>query len=100
VKKVLISIDEDLLAEIDRTAQRAGLSRSAWVSLQAARGLGPLRSEAERAEAARAEMHRVYRAAPRTSAPITRTALELKRMHAERLDELDRAGRRPAPEST
>lgn len=97
VKKVLLSIDEDLLAEIDRTAQRAGMSRSAWVSLQAARGLsGPLRSEAERAESARAEMHRIYRSAPRTSAPIAPTALELKRLHEERLDKVDRAGRRPA----
>ena len=53
MKKVLISIDETLLAEIDRTAQRAGLSRSAWVAMQAEHGLAGRRSEAERAEAAR-----------------------------------------------
>ena len=94
VKKVLVSIDEDLLAEIDRSAQREGVSRSAWISLQAARGLSePVRSRAERAEAAVAEIRRIYLAAPRTSAPIIPTALELKRMHAERLDKIDRAAR-------
>ena len=97
MKKVLVSLDEELLREIDAAAKKAGVSRSAWLAAQAARGLnGRIRSEAERAEAARAEMHRIYLAAPRTDAPIIPTALELKRMHEERLDKLDRAGRRSA----
>ena len=95
MKKVLLSIDEGLLAEIDRSAQKAGMTRSAWVSLQAARGItGRLLTEAERAEAARAKMHEAYYSAPRTDAPIIPTALELKRMHEERLDQIDRASRR------
>lgn len=95
MKKILVSIDESLLREVDTAAQKAGVSRSAWLAQQAARGIvGRGRSEGERAEAARAEMHRAYRAAARTSAPVIPTALELKRMHDERLDKVDRAGRR------
>lgn len=97
MKKILVSIDESLLRDVDEAAHNAGVSRSAWLAQQAARGLnGRGRSEGERAAAARAEMHRAYRAAARTSAPIVPTALELKRMHDERLDKIDRAPRRAA----
>ncbi len=40
VAKVLLSIDDELLARIDRAAQRAGLSRSAYLARLAARELG------------------------------------------------------------
>ena len=63
-------------------------------------GLAGRRSEAERAEAARAKMHEAYLSAPRTSAPIIPTALELKRLHEERLDKIDRASRRHRGDST
>jgi metal-responsive CopG/Arc/MetJ family transcriptional regulator len=37
--KVLISIDEKLLRQLDRAAKRAGLSRSAYIARLAARDL-------------------------------------------------------------
>lgn len=40
MKKVLLSIDDRLLSEIDRAARALGLSRSAYVSRLAARELG------------------------------------------------------------
>jgi metal-responsive CopG/Arc/MetJ family transcriptional regulator len=48
VKKILLSIDERLLARIDRAARAAGLSRSAYLSRLAARELGDGRSADER----------------------------------------------------
>ena len=38
--KVLVSMDERLLARIDRAARRAGMSRSAYLARLAARALG------------------------------------------------------------
>jgi hypothetical protein len=43
VAKVLLSIDDELLARIDRAARRAGLSRSAYLARLAARELGTAR---------------------------------------------------------
>jgi metal-responsive CopG/Arc/MetJ family transcriptional regulator len=43
VAKVLLSIDDELLARIDRAARRAGLSRSAYLARLAARELGAAR---------------------------------------------------------
>jgi hypothetical protein len=48
VKKILLSIDERLLARIDQAARAAGLSRSAFLSRLAARELGAGRSADER----------------------------------------------------
>ncbi len=94
MKKVLVSLDEELLREIDAAAKKAGVSRSAWLAAQAEHGLGgPVPSRAERVDAIVAEIRDIYRSAPRTDAPIIPTALELKRMHEERLDKLDRASR-------
>lgn len=89
-----MSLDDDLLAEVDAAAQKAGLSRSAWLARQAEIGLGgPLPSRAERVNAAIAEIQRIYRSAPRTDAPILPTAVELKRMREERTDKIERAAR-------
>ncbi|HXF72958.1 MAG TPA: hypothetical protein VNO79_10165 [Actinomycetota bacterium] len=41
--EVLLFIDDELLARIDRAARRAGLSRSAYLSRLAARELGAAR---------------------------------------------------------
>ena len=40
VSKVLVSMDEKLLARLDRAARRLGLSRSAYLSRLVARDLG------------------------------------------------------------
>jgi hypothetical protein len=39
-KKILVSVDEELLARIDRAARRSGLSRSAYLARLAERELG------------------------------------------------------------
>jgi len=41
--KVLVSIDEKLLARIDRTAKRQGLTRSAYIARLAERDIGARR---------------------------------------------------------
>lgn len=93
--KVLVSIDDALLREIDAAARAAGKTRSAWLAEQAEAGIGgPRPTKAERADAAIAMIREAYAAAPRTDAPIVPTAIELKRMHEERLDKIDRASRR------
>lgn len=40
VSKILVSVDDKLLARIDRAARSAGLSRSAYLARLAARDLG------------------------------------------------------------
>lgn len=40
MSKILVSVDERLLAKIDRAARAAGLSRSAYLARLAARDLG------------------------------------------------------------
>jgi metal-responsive CopG/Arc/MetJ family transcriptional regulator len=48
VKKILVSIDDRLLARIDKAARAAGLSRSAYLAELAARGVGAERPADER----------------------------------------------------
>jgi metal-responsive CopG/Arc/MetJ family transcriptional regulator len=52
--KVLVSIDEKLLARIDRAARSAGLSRSAYLARLAARDLGEERGPGAGRQARRA----------------------------------------------
>ena len=93
--KVLVSIDDALLREIDAAAKAAGKTRSAWLAEQAEVGIGgPRPTKAQRVDAALALIRDAYAAAPRTDAPIAPAALEIKRMHDERLDRLSRSARR------
>ena len=53
-KKVLVSFDDRLLAQIDREARKAGLSRSAYLARLAERELGTERGPGASPEVARA----------------------------------------------
>jgi hypothetical protein len=48
VKKILVSMDDRLLARIDKAARAAGLSRSAYLARLAAREIGGARPTDER----------------------------------------------------
>jgi metal-responsive CopG/Arc/MetJ family transcriptional regulator len=54
VSKILVSVDDKLLARIDRAARSAGLSRSAYLSRLAARDLGEDRGPGASRQARRA----------------------------------------------
>ena len=54
MSKVLVSLDEKLLARIDRAARSAGLSRSAYLARLAQRDLGESRGPGARRQARRA----------------------------------------------
>jgi len=63
VAKILISLDDELLARIDRAARRAGLSRSAYLRQLAARELGLARGPGQdpRARKAMASLEQLFR---------------------------------------
>jgi metal-responsive CopG/Arc/MetJ family transcriptional regulator len=54
MRKVLVSVDDKLLARIDRAARSAGLSRSAYLARLAARDLGEHRGPGAGRQARRA----------------------------------------------
>ncbi len=54
MSKILVSVDDKLLARIDRAARSAGLSRSAYLARLAARDLGPERGPGAGRQARRA----------------------------------------------
>lgn len=54
VTKILVSVDDKLLARIDRAAKSAGLSRSAYLAGLAARDLGAERGPGADRQARRA----------------------------------------------
>lgn len=54
MSKILVSVDEKLLARIDRAAKSAGLSRSAYLAGLAARDLGEERGPGAGRQARRA----------------------------------------------
>lgn len=54
VSKILVSVDDKLLAKIDRAAKSAGLTRSAYLSRLAARDLGKERGPGAGQQARRA----------------------------------------------
>jgi len=54
MSKILVSVDDKLLAKIDRAARSAGLSRSAYLARLAARDLGADRGPGAHRQARRA----------------------------------------------
>jgi metal-responsive CopG/Arc/MetJ family transcriptional regulator len=54
MSKILVSVDDKLLARIDRAARSAGLSRSAYLARLAARDLGEERGPGSGRQARRA----------------------------------------------
>jgi metal-responsive CopG/Arc/MetJ family transcriptional regulator len=54
MSKILVSVDDKLLAKIDRAARSAGLSRSAYLARLAARDLGADRGPGADRQARRA----------------------------------------------
>lgn len=88
-KKVLLSIDDELLERIDRAAAEAGTSRSAWLAEQARNGLGGrVPTRAERSAAAIEEIRRIMESAPRIYGPHLPAAMEVRRMRDERTAKL------------
>jgi len=76
VAKVLVSMDEELLARVDRAARALGLTRSAYLSRVAARYLGVARGPGRTPAARRAaaELERLF-----ASNPVTGGATEAVR---------------------
>jgi metal-responsive CopG/Arc/MetJ family transcriptional regulator len=66
VSKILVSVDDKLLAKIDRAARSAGLSRSAYLARLAARDLGADRGPGAGRQARRAiaRLEKLFRARP------------------------------------
>lgn len=66
--KVLVSMDEKLLAQVDQAARALGLTRSAYISRLAARYLGVARGpgRAPGARRAAAELDRLFASNPMT----------------------------------
>ena len=66
MSKILVSVDDKLLARIDRAAKAAGLSRSAYLARLAARDLGADRGPGAGAQARRAitRLERLFDARP------------------------------------
>lgn len=64
--KILVSVDDKLLARIDRAARSAGLSRSAYLARLAARDLGADRGPGagRRARRAIARLEKLFAARP------------------------------------
>jgi hypothetical protein len=71
VKKVLLSIDERLLIEIDRAARALGLSRSAYLSQVAARELAT--SSPSRNAKVRRALDRLDRLGAQNGTPVDPT---------------------------
>jgi len=66
MSKILVSVDDKLLARIDRAAKSAGLSRSAYLAGLAARDLGDERGPGAGRQARRAvaRLQRLFDAHP------------------------------------
>jgi metal-responsive CopG/Arc/MetJ family transcriptional regulator len=66
MSKILVSIDDKLLARIDRAARAAGLSRSAYLARLAARDLGTDRGPGADRQARRAiaRLQKLFQAQP------------------------------------
>ncbi|HYV01832.1 MAG TPA: ribbon-helix-helix protein, CopG family [Actinomycetota bacterium] len=64
--KILVSVDDKLLARIDRAARKAGLTRSAYLAGLAARDLGTDRGPGadRRARRAMTELDKLFKAHP------------------------------------
>lgn len=82
--KVLVSIDDRLLARLDAEAKSRGVSRSALISELAAKGLGEWVSPWTRPEvqAAMARLDELFRTAPTIPEDSTVT---IRKMRDERL---------------
>lgn len=90
-KKVLLSLDEELLQRIDIAAAEAGKSRSGWLADQAVVALGgPMPSRHERSAAAIKEIREILAAAPPILGPHLPAAMEVRRMRDERTAKLMR----------
>lgn len=81
-RKVLVSLDERILARIDRAARRLGLSRSAYIAQLASKG-----TAAERGPGAESSVHAALRSLDRLfrrqRVPADATA-EVRHMRDER----------------
>jgi metal-responsive CopG/Arc/MetJ family transcriptional regulator len=66
MSKILVSVDDKLLAKIDRAARLAGLSRSAYLARLAARDLGADRGPGAQRQARRAiaRLEKLFRMSP------------------------------------
>jgi len=66
MSKILVSVDDKLLAQIDRAARAAGLSRSAYLARLAARDLGSERGPGADRQARRAiaRLQKLFQAQP------------------------------------
>lgn len=66
VRKILVSLDDQLLARIDRAARSAGLTRSAYLARLAARDLGQDRGPgaSQQARRALARLQKLFDAQP------------------------------------
>jgi len=66
MSKILVSVDDKLLAQIDRAARAAGLSRSAYLARLAARDLGSERGPGAGRQARRAiaRLQKLFQAQP------------------------------------
>jgi metal-responsive CopG/Arc/MetJ family transcriptional regulator len=66
MSKILVSVDDKLLARIDRAARKAGLSRSAYLARLAARDLGTDRGPGAERQARRAisKLEKLFMAEP------------------------------------
>ena len=66
MSKILVSVDDKLLARIDRAASSAGLSRSAYLARLAARDLGEERGPGagRQAQRALARLQKLFDAQP------------------------------------
>ena len=90
-KKVLLSLDDELVERIDAAAAKAGQSRSAWLAEQAMTALGgPVPTRHERSAAAIREIQEILAAAPPIFGPHLPAAMEVRRMRDERTAKLMR----------
>jgi len=66
MRKILVSVDDKLLARIDRAARTAGLTRSAYLARAAARDLGEARGPgaSRQARLALARLQRLFDVQP------------------------------------
>ena len=66
MKKILVSVDDKLLAKVDRAARAAGVSRSAYLARLAARDVGDARGPGadRQAHRAMARLDKLFRERP------------------------------------
>lgn len=92
VKKVLVSLDEQLLERIDAAAQASGLSRSAWLAARSQEALGgPPPTKAEINRQVLAEIREILAEAPPIYGPHMPAWMEIRRMRDERAERVDRS---------